>query len=251
MKAGFPDLRYFRRVPAGVQAEIPTSSVMNLTEVFGSGDETQRFVTRYLQTTHCDLFFADAAILIEGTAERMMVPHFIRNCYQQLHERYVSLLEIAGSHAHRLRPLIETLRIPTLIVTDLDPTKPEAPHHKARPCRGQDLITRNQTLKEWVPAVADLDALFDLSDDRKVDQKDTLFGVRVAYQCPISIKFNAETSGQEVLSSTFEDALIYQNLETFRSFSGTGPIKTVKDAIDRATDADKLATESGRDCRQN
>ena len=238
----FSDLRYFRRVPAGVEAEIPTSSVMNLTEVFGSGGETQRFVTRYLQTTHCDLFFADAVILIEGTAERMMVPHFIRNCYQQLHERYVSLLEIAGSHAHRLRPLIETLRIPTLIVTDLDPTGPKAPHRKARPCRGQSLTTRNQTLKKWVPAMTDLDTLLDLSDDRKVDHKDALFAVRVAYQCPTSIKLNAETPDQEVLAGTFEDALIYQNLETFRSFDGTGPIKAFKDAIDGSTDIDKLAT---------
>ena len=237
----FSDLRYFRRVPAGVDAEIPTSTVMNLTDVFGSGDETQRFVTRYLQTTHCDLFFADAAVLIEGTAERMMLPHFIRNCYKQLHERYVSLLEIAGSHAHRLRPLIETLRIPTLIITDLDPAEPEGPHRKAQPGRGQSLITRNQTLKEWLPAVTGLDTLLDLSNDRKVEHKDALFAVRVAYQCPTLITLNAETPDEEVLAGTFEDALIYQNLETFRSFDGTGPIKAFRDAIDGASDIDGLA----------
>ena len=238
----FSDLRYFRRVPAGVATEVPTSSVMNLTEVFGSGDETERFVTRYLRTTHCDLFFADAAILIEGTAERVMVPHFIRNYYPKLHERYVSFLEIAGSHAHRLRPLIETLRIPTLIVTDLDPAKPQASHSKARPCRGQSLITRNQTLKGWVPGLADLDSLLDLCDDCKVDRKDELFAVRVAYQCPTSINLNAKTSEQEILAGTFEDALVYQNLETFRSFDGTGPIKAFKDAINEATDTDELST---------
>ena len=242
----FSDLRYFRRVPAGAGAEVPTSSVMNLTEVFGSDDETQRFVTRYLRTTHCDLFFADAAVLIEGTAERMMVPHFIRNYYPQLHERYVSLLEITGSHAHRLRPLIETLQIPTLIVTDLDPTEPKAPYRKAQPSRGQSLITRNQTLKEWIPAVTDLDTLLDLSDDRKVNHKDELFAVRVAYQCPTSIKLNAGTPDQEVLAGTFEDALVYQNLETFRAFDGTGPIKAFKDAIDGAIDIDGLATNLAR-----
>ncbi len=238
----FSDLRYFRRVPAGETADVPTSSVMNLTEVFGSSDETQRFVTRYLRTTHCDLFFADAVVLIEGTAERIMIPHFIRNFYPQLRERYISFLEIAGSHAHRLRPLIETLRIPTLIVTDLDPTKPKFPYHKANPRREESLITRNQTLKEWVPRVTDLDTLLDLDNDRKVDSKDRLFAVRVAYQCPIRINLTAETEEQEVLAGTFEDALVYQNLETFRLFEGTGTIKAFKNAIDKSTDIGKLAT---------
>ena len=78
------------------------------------------FVSRYLQATHADLFFADGAILVEGAAERMLVPHFIRNHYEKLHSCYVTLLEVGGSHAHRLRPLIEHLGLNTFIITDLD-----------------------------------------------------------------------------------------------------------------------------------
>ncbi len=81
---------------------------------------TQRFVTRYLKVTHCDLFFADAAILVEGPAERILVPQFVREQFPELNQRYLTLLEIGGSHAHRLRPLIEHLRLTTLIVTDID-----------------------------------------------------------------------------------------------------------------------------------
>ena len=122
----FSSLRYFRRLPAGIGAEVPVSSVVNLSEVFGLDKSTPRFVSRYLKTTHCDLFFADAAILIEGAAERLLVPFFIKKDYPDLHSRYVTLLEIGGSHAHRLKPLIEYLHIPTLVVTDLDPARNEA-----------------------------------------------------------------------------------------------------------------------------
>ena len=108
-EAPFEFLRYFRRCPADQECDVPTTSVVNLTETFGTEDDTSRFVTRYLRSTHCDLFFADAAILVEGSAERILVPEFIVLHYPELHERYITLLEIGGSHAHRLRPLIEEL----------------------------------------------------------------------------------------------------------------------------------------------
>jgi len=128
----FAVLRYFRRKPAAARGEVPTSSVINLSEVFGKGKNTERFVTRYLKATHCDLFFADGAILVEGPAERMLVPHFIRRSYKDLSECYVTTLEIGGRHAHRLKPLIEHLGITTLVITDTA---------LARACRSRCLRT--------------------------------------------------------------------------------------------------------------
>ena len=34
----------------------------------------QHFLHQYLTLTRCDLFFADHAILVEGTAERLLLP---------------------------------------------------------------------------------------------------------------------------------------------------------------------------------
>lgn len=238
----FSSLRYFRRVPAGVHDVIPTSTVTNLSTVFGPDDDTQRFVARYLQTTHCDLFFADAVILLEGTAERIMIPHFIRKHYPKLNERYISLLEIGGSHAHRLRPLVETLRIPTLIITDLDSAEAEAPNRKVQPCRNQGLISRNPTLKTWLPCIEDLDSLIDLPEDQKIHREDELFEVRVVYQCPTTIRFDTGSSDQEVIASTFEDALAYENLETFRTYTGSGPINSFKEVIVSAKTVENLVT---------
>ena len=246
----FSSLRYFRRIPAGIHDVTPTSTVTNLASVFGSSDNTQRFVVRYLQTTHCDLFFADAVILIEGTAERLLIPHFIRHRYPKLTERYISLLEISGSHAHRLRPLIETLRIPTLIITDLDPAEPDTPYKKVRPSRQGGLISRNATLKSWLPGIDDLDALIDLGDDKKIRREDELFEIRVAYQSSTTVQFNEGLADQEILLSTFEDALICANLEAFGAYAGLGPIGVVKEMIENATGVEELSIGLGDTVRK-
>ena len=102
-EADFASLRYFRRLPVkAVGGSVPVSCVVNLSETFGSGDETGRFVKRYLKATHCDLFFADGAVLVEGPAERILVPHFVRkrDQYEYLRRCYITWLEIGGSHAH-------------------------------------------------------------------------------------------------------------------------------------------------------
>lgn len=230
----FDWLRYFRRLPATKEGDVPISIVVNLSKVFGDEkDETQKFVTRYLKITHCDLFFADAAILVEGPAERMLVPHFIHEHFKKLNQSYITLLEIGGSHAHRLRPLIEYLGLVTLIITDLDSAESTGHRPAKQPERGKDLITRNATLKTWLPAKELIDDLLDAPASNKVKQYDDFFSVRVAYQTPVSIQFGDSNSLQEALSNTFEDALIFENLSIFKTLAGDGMIKTFRDAIDQ------------------
>lgn len=105
---------------------------------------------RYIKLTHCDLFFADAAILIEGDAERILLPHFLRK-YDCLTQSYISILNIGGSHAHKLKTFMETLGIPTLIITDLDATREN--EKKSGICTGgarSESKTNNDTLKSLV-----------------------------------------------------------------------------------------------------
>jgi predicted ATP-dependent endonuclease of OLD family len=162
----FTCLRYFRREPGTKKGEIPTATVVNLSKTFGDQNETSRFATRYLRTTHCDLFFADAAILVEGSAERMLLPHFIRTKFPRLDQNYISLLEIGGAHAHRLKPLLETLGLLSLVITDLDSVEASGTS-KARPERGKGYRTGNTTLKNWVPKKESLDDLLDLANGAK------------------------------------------------------------------------------------
>ena len=242
-EAKFASLRYFRRLPAGMGSTVPISTVINLSTVFGEGSETERFVTRYLRAHHADLFFADAAILVEGPAEKMLVPNFIREHNEFLTQCYITLLEINGSHAHRLRPLIEALGLLTLVVTDLDAGDVEGTKVKAAPVkRGANQQTNNNVLKSWVPMIVGVDDLLAATQEQKTLVTDQLFAVRVAYQLPISVSKKDTEEMEDALPSTFEDALVFENTEFFSKLDGHGLVKEFRGAIDEKISATATAT---------
>lgn len=220
----FKTLRYFKRNNSS--EKIPVSTVVNLSKTFGNEDDTTRFAIRYLKTTHCDLFFADAAILIEGQAERILLPFFIRQEFPQLTSSYISLLEIGGSHAHRLRPLIEDLGIITLIVTDIDSIDPNQNRSKVIPEKNKGYVTNSSTLKTWIPCKELIDDLIAPNDSHK-QTSDGL--VRVAYQCVVNIVFNKSIT--QVIPYTFEEALVFANKELFENLEGNGYIKKFSTAL--------------------
>jgi hypothetical protein len=177
------------------------------------------------------LFFADAAILVEGPAERILVPQFVRNNFPELTQSYITMLEIGGSHAHRLRPLIEHLGLVTLVIADLDSMSPTG--SAVPPARGEGHVTGNTTLKSWLPEKDSLDDLLDATVDQKIRIYDN-FSVRVAYQFPLQVQLNDSSSSGEALPNTFEDALAYDNLQVFRNIDSNGAIKKIREAINKA-----------------
>ena len=239
----FADLRYFKRLPECAECGIATATVINLSDVFGQEDKTDKFVTRYLQTTHCDLFFADAAILVEGSAESMLVPHFIRNKYPELSQRYISMLSINGRHSHRLSPLIEKLCLPTLVISDLDSVEQDGHHKATLPERNKGLISGNYAITDWLIKEKNLDKLLDLPAEQKVFSDETTYKyfVRIAYQTPIAVSFDGTPT--EALSSTFEDCLVYTNYELFKNIEAADAgslIKKVHSAINTAKSFEEL-----------
>ena len=208
----FTALRYFRR-NMSEKGSINTSTVVNLSNTFGTDDDTTRFAKRYLKTTHSNLFFSDAAILVEGPAERMLLPYFITH-HTQLSSCYVSILEIGGSHAHTLRSLIEALGLITLVITDLDSVIKDSNGKKTQPAVGKDYETGNSTLKGWIPAEKDLDKLLTKTYNDKEDKDNP---IRIAYQTPITIE--EDQTQVIVYPYTFEDALVLENVSIFKSLT--------------------------------
>lgn len=235
----FESLRYFRRLQAGTQVAVPTSTVINVRNAFGSTAATQQFVTRYLRVQHADVFFADALILVEGAAERMLIPHFIKNGHPAVHHAYVTMLEIGGSHAHRLRPLIDALKIPTLVVTDLDP---QLDNHSTPTAREAKQKTGNPTLKKWLANGDDIDVLLDAPAESKELLGDTQFAVRFAYQIPVAATLPNGDSG-EALPTTFEDALAFENVDFFRALAGVGLTKKFADTLSTGLDVTTAAVD--------
>ncbi|EGQ7782459.1 AAA family ATPase [Vibrio parahaemolyticus] len=255
-EAGFEKLRYFKRKAAVSISDVPEAEVVDLSSVFGSGkkkateDEqvlnTQKFVSRYLKTTHCDLFFANGIILVEGAAERMLLPHFINYNYPELRSSYLSILEVGGAHAQRLKPLIDTLALPTLVITDTDAKGLDG--KKVQPERNNDYKYGSDTLREWFELKdLSLDDVLDLSNDKKVKGN-----VRAAYQYGFMVKYHTDAEEEEAIPYTFEDAIALSNIQLFRDLtSSTGMVKkmheaTMKDSLEecaatlyRALDGEK------------
>lgn len=251
-EADFASLRYFRRRPAGNQDETPTTTVANLSHIFGDGDDTKRFVKRYLKATHCDLFFADGVIFVEGQAERILVPHFIRHHFPELSRRYVTLLELGGSHVHSFRDLIDALGIATLIIGDLDATaavkiidkngKETTRWKSARPEQGKEQRTANSVLKEWHPKKKLIDELVALAPEEHVSDGGEDYELYVAYQKPVKIESGGQDDGI-VIPRTFEDALILENLATIKNVEGSVTSVKVQAIVAQGLSGDDLEDE--------
>jgi putative ATP-dependent endonuclease of OLD family len=155
----FAKVRYFRR--SHLTTDDPaTCPVMNASTVRslrrfvpsplgdGEGAETRalEFLKRYLRLTHCDLFFADAAILVEGAVEKLLLPEMIRISAPDLQKSFLTILEIGGAYAHRFDELIRFLHIPCLIITDIDSVSPDGRHPTVR-ADTPNALTSNASLK--------------------------------------------------------------------------------------------------------
>lgn len=87
-----------------------------------------KFLSQYLGIQSSELFFADKAIFIEGTTERMLLPLFMSKHdsglagEMPLSSQNISVLEV-GANAKAFAPFLDFLGIKSLIVTDIDTTK--------------------------------------------------------------------------------------------------------------------------------
>ena len=249
-EADFANLRYFRRRPALSKGETPTTTVANLSHIFGDGDNTKRFVKRYLKATHCDLFFADGVIFVEGQAERILVPHFIRHHFPELSRCYVTLLESGGSHAHSFHDLVDVLGIATLIISDLDATtevkitdkngKETKRWKSARPEQGKGQQTANSVLKEWHPKKKLIDELMAMPPEGHSSVAGGDYELYVAYQKPVKVACDGDAM---IIPRTFEDALIIENLASVAKVEGSTTSAKIRDIVTKNLSSDDLEDE--------
>jgi len=220
----FGKVRYFRRCPHGGQEPtkvktLNASQVHNLREFrpakkSASGEvedekETLDFLKQYLKLTHCDLFFADAAVLIEGTAEKLLLPIMIEKSAPALGQKYLTILEVGGAYASRFASLMEFLGIPYLVITDIDSVEPT---NGRKACRAdtKNAVTSNSSIKFYLGRES-IDELKATKPEDHILADNMCF---VAYQKPTAVAgFSASES---MHGRTFEETFVYQNLQLFR-----------------------------------
>jgi putative ATP-dependent endonuclease of OLD family len=191
--SGFEPVRYFRRKGREV-------NVRDLSKLPMPPDDPSllEFLRRYIKLTHCDLFFADKAIFVEGQVERLLLPLMIETCTNMegcadLASQYISISEVGGAYAHKFKPIMDFLGIPTLIITDLDSV-----NEAGRKCQvSQGATTSNACLRTWIPGKAALSELAMCGKSEKTEKR-----IQVAYQ----------TVENGSCGRSFEEAFIYANL---------------------------------------
>ncbi|MBR7962561.1 AAA family ATPase [Burkholderia vietnamiensis] len=121
----------------------------------GKGEPDRTFLHQYMTLTRCDLFFADKAVLIEGTTERLLLPRMIkmldegRAATQKIGSQYISVIEVGGAYAHIFFDLLIFLEIRTLVVTDIDTVKSNGKGKYVSCEVRQGTRTSNACIKAW------------------------------------------------------------------------------------------------------
>ncbi|MBY3064477.1 AAA family ATPase [Rhizobium laguerreae] len=202
-EARFEAMRYFLSVPDG--DGMRRSVVKDLRRGMGGAPEPDReFLHQYLTLTRCDLFFADKAVLIEGTAERILLPAMIRKTdvtavgEPQLGSQYLTVMEVGGAYAHRFFDLLSFLELRTLIITDIDSVTPNGSGKRVAVPVTEGTFTSNGCLKAWFDADVSPAALLG-----KTEAEKTTSGRRLSFQVP-------EADGGPC-GRSFEDAFILAN----------------------------------------
>lgn len=225
-EADFESIRYF--LTKG-EDELQTH-IKDLNEEFNKPDNTEdkNFIHKYLTLTKCDLFFADKAIMIEGPTERILMPEFIKKLNTgNLSSQFITTVEIGGAYAHHFYNFLDFLELKTLIITDLDSTKPELTDKgtKYKACIvsvGEK--SSNAGIINWFKYKDENVALTEI---RSKKLKDKIQGTR-------RLAFQINEESKECCGRSFEDAFIIANPSLFgisETKGNTLEIKAFEEAI--------------------
>ena len=92
-----------------------STASLNLTEA-----ETED-LARYLDVTRAEMVFARGVLLVEGDAERFLVPEFAKQMDKPLDDHGVSVCSVAGTNFQPYVKFLGALGIPFAVITDWDP----------------------------------------------------------------------------------------------------------------------------------
>jgi predicted ATP-dependent endonuclease of OLD family len=229
-ESDFKCIRYFQRCktqyPTISKFKLQSSKVLNLAQFKpGQGEEENlEFLKKYLALTHCDLFFSDAIILIEGTVERLLMPQIIKTHFNGLQSSYITTLELGGAFSHKFASLLHFLNLPTLIITDLDSVDPSNGRTSCRADR-PDAVTSNASIKSlllgWKKSFNKAEAEEKIAYKARTkitylntlgseDKKALNGSLYISFQQPVSVPCYGKD--KTMTPRTFEEAFIYENI---------------------------------------
>ncbi|WP_394900358.1 ATP-dependent nuclease, partial [Clostridium butyricum] len=170
---------------------------LNDEKITPEGDDSEddlKFIKNHIKYKVSELFFADAIILVEGATEDTILPYYIDK-NEKLNKYYVSIFNINGAHGLVYRKLLKLLKVPTLIITDLDIKRDDDEKEKYKQINNlKDRVTTNQTIIKYNNGSDKLDHIPEYIKDENII---------ITYQGSIKRSF----------ATSFEEAFILTNFD--------------------------------------
>jgi predicted ATP-dependent endonuclease of OLD family len=94
----------------------------SLEELFKNKKDAKNHLTKFLDVTRSDILFADKIILVEGIAEKLLLPLFMEKCGCSYEDSHISIVEIGGKHFEHFIELFNgnAIKKKVLVITDRD-----------------------------------------------------------------------------------------------------------------------------------
>lgn len=84
-----------------------------------NNENNLKFLKKHIKYKVSELFFSDAIIFVEGITEETLLRYYLDN-ETKLNKFYISIFNIDGAHGLVYHQLIKLLKVPALVITDLD-----------------------------------------------------------------------------------------------------------------------------------
>lgn len=146
-----------------VMEDKPTSDAFARAETADDNEKRKKkladdlkFLKKHIKYKVSELFFSDAVIFVEGVTEETLLSYYIDQ-NKELNRYYISIFNINGAHGLVYHPLIKLLKVPNLIITDLDIQREEEEKDNCTQIRDlTDRKTTNKTISKYNPDKAEL-----------------------------------------------------------------------------------------------
>jgi putative ATP-dependent endonuclease of OLD family len=115
-------------------------------------------LARYLDVTRAEILFARGVILVEGDAERFLIPEFARTMKVPLDHLGITVCSVSGTNFQPYAKFLSGLGIPFAVVTDWDPRETGLPLGYNRSLNLVSTIEEMRTGKKPTALVKELKA---------------------------------------------------------------------------------------------
>jgi len=124
-------------------------------------ENDEKDLARYLDVTRAEMLFARGILLVEGDAEKFLIPEFAETMGSPLDHHGITVCSVSGTNFRPYAKLLTALGIPFAVITDWDPRGARNPLGRNRSLKLVETIERIRTGERPTALVAEIDAIED------------------------------------------------------------------------------------------